>query len=212
MTIISGVAKIARLFIIVDSLRTQEIVVKASEMRPGMAIMMDGELYICTKSAHVTPGNLRAFVQAKLKKISDGVTAEKRLRATEEVEEAFLDKRQMEYLYSDGTGHILMDMQTYDQVTAPDELIGELIRYYKPNTPLTALLHNGNVITIDLPKAVELTVTDTTPMMKSATVTNQMKDAVCETGLKIRVPPFINVGDVVRLNTENGEYVGRVNK
>jgi elongation factor P len=177
-----------------------------------MAIMMEGQLYICTKFAHVTPGNLRAFVQAKLKKISDGITIEKRLRATEEVEEAFLDKRQMEYLYSDRSGHILMDMQTFDQITAPDELIGELIRYYKPNTILTTMLHEGKVVTIDLPKAVELTVTDTTPMMKTATVTNQMKDAVLETGLKIRVPPFVNVGDVVRINTEDGAYVGRVNK
>jgi elongation factor P len=175
-----------------------------------MALMMDGDLYICTKSAHVTPGNLRAFVQAKLKKISDGIIIEKRLRSTEDVEEAFLDKRQMEYLYSDSTGHILMDTQTYDQITAPDELIGELIKYYKPNTMLTTLLHNGNVVTIDLPKAVELTVTDTTPMPRGATVTNQMKDAVLETGLKIRVPPFIEVGDVVRINTEDGAYVSRV--
>ena len=185
---------------------------KASEMRPGMAITMDGNLYICTKFAHVTPGNLRAFVQAKLKRISDGVTMEKRLRATEEVDEAYLDKREMEYLYSDSSGHILMDMQTFDQITAPDELIGELIKYYKPNTILTTMLHEGKVITIDLPKAVELTITETTPMMKAATVTNQMKDAVTETGLTVRVPPFINVGDVVRINTENGEYVSRVSK
>jgi elongation factor P len=173
---------------------------------------MDGNLYICTKFAHVTPGNLRAFVQAKLKRISDGVTMEKRLRATEEVDEAYLDKREMEYLYSDSSGHILMDMQTFDQITAPDELIGELIKYYKPNTILTTMLHEGKVVTIDLPKAVELTITETTPMMKTATVTNQMKDAVTETGLTVRVPPFINVGDVVRINTENGEYVSRVSK
>ena len=185
---------------------------KASEMRPGMAITMDGNLYICTKFAHVTPGNLRAFVQAKLKRISDGVTMEKRLRATEEVDEAYLDKREMEYLYSDSSGHILMDTQTFDQITAPDELIGELIKYYKPNTILTTMLHEGKVITIDLPKAVELTITETTPIMKTATVTNQMKDAVTETGLMVRVPPFINVGDVVRINTENGEYVSRVSK
>ncbi len=181
-------------------------------MRPGMAIMMDGELYICTKSTHVTPGNLRAFVQAKLKKISDGVILEKRLRSTEEVEQAFLDRCEMEYLYSDNTGHILMDTRTYDQITVPDELIGGLIRFFKPNTVLTALVHEGNVVTIDLPKAVELTVTDTTPIIKGATATNQMKDAVVETGLKIRVPPFIEIGDVVRINTDDGAYVGRVNK
>ena len=181
-------------------------------MRPGMAIMMDGSLYICTQFAHVTPGNLRAFVQAKLRKISDGITMEKRLRSMEDVEEVFLDKRQMEYLYSDNTGHILMDTQTFDQMTLPREQIGDLIKYYKPNTVITTLLHDGKVVSIELPKAVELTVTDTTPMMKTATITNQMKDAVLETGLKIRVPPFVNVGDVVRINTEDGAYVGRVTK
>jgi elongation factor P len=174
-----------------------------------MAFTIDGDLYICTKSTHVTPGNLRAFVQAKLKRISDGIIMEKRLRATEEVDEAFLDRREMEYLYSDATGHILMDTKTFDQITVPDELIGELIHYFKPNTVLTALVHEGNVVTIDLPKAVELTVTDTTPMMKTATITNQMKDAVLETGLSIRVPPFVNIGDVVRINTDDGSYVSR---
>jgi elongation factor P len=177
-----------------------------------MAVTIDGSLFICTQAAHVTPGNLRAFVQAKLKRLSDGVIIEKRLRSTEEIDQAYLDRREMEYLYSDNTGHILMDTKSYDQMTVSDELIGGLIHYFKPNTVLTALVHEGNVVTIELPKAVELTVTDTTPMMKTATVTNQMKDAVCETGLKIRVPPFINVGDVVRINTENGEYVSRVNK
>jgi elongation factor P len=102
-----------------------------------------------------------------------------------------------------------MDTRTFDQITAPDELIGELIRYFKPNTILTVLLNEGNVVTIDLPKAVELTVTETTPMMKTATVTNQMKDAVLETGLSIRVPSFVNIGDVVRINTDDGSYVSR---
>jgi elongation factor P len=186
--------------------------VKASEMRPGMAITMDGNLYICTKFAHVTPGNLRAFVQAKLKRISDGVTMEKRLRATEEVEQAYMDKRQMQYLYSDGSGHILMDTTTFDQITVPDDLIGDLIKFYKPETILTAMLHNGNVVTLELPKAVDLTVTDTAPMPANATLTNQMKDATLETGLNVRVPPFIKIGDVVRISTEDGSYSSRVSK
>jgi len=177
-----------------------------------MAIKMDGSLYLCTQFAHVTPGNLRAFVQAKLQKIPGGVIIEKRLRSTEEVEEAYLDKREMEYLYSDNSGHVLMDTKTFDQITLPPEQIGDLIKYYKPNTVITALLHDGKVISIELPKAVELAVTETTPMMKTATITNQMKDATLETGLTIRVPPFINVGDIVRINTENGEYVSRVTK
>ena len=185
---------------------------KASEMRPGMAIKMQGELYICTKFAHVTPGNLRAFVQAKLKRISDGSIIENRLRATEEIEQAFLDKREMEYIYSDSNGHVLMDTKTFDQITVPNEIIGDLIKFFKPNTMLTAMLNNGNVVSIEIPKTVELAVTETTPQPRGATATNQMKDAELETGLKTRVPPFVEVGDMVRINTEDGSYLSRVTK
>ena len=185
---------------------------KASEMRPGMAIKMDGQLYICTKFAHVTPGNLRAFVQAKLKRISDGSIIENRLRATEEIEQAFLDKREMEYIYSDSSGHVLMDSKTFDQITVPNEIIGDLIKFFKPNTMLTAMLNNGNVVSIEIPKSVELAVTETTPQPRGATATNQMKDAELETGLKTRVPPFVEVGDMVRINTEDGSYLSRVTK
>ncbi len=185
---------------------------KASEMRPGMAVTLEGNLFICTLAHHVTPGNLRAFVQAKLKRISDGVIIEKRLRSTEEIEQAYLDKREMEYLYSDSSGHVLMDTKTFDQIAVSDEIIGDLIKFFKPNTQLTAMLHNGNVVSIEIPKTVELTVTETTPQPKGATVTNQMKDAEVETGLKIRVPPFIEIGDLVKINTEDGSYLGRANK
>jgi elongation factor P len=182
---------------------------KASDLRTGMAAMLDGQLYVCVKAAHVTPGNLRAFVQAKLRKVSDGVIIEKRLRSTEDIEQAFMDRRDMEYLYSDSAGHILMDGKTFDQITVPDELIGEAIKFFKPNTPLTALVHEGNVVSIELPKTVDLAVSETAPVQKGATVTNQMKDAVLETGLKTRVPPFINVGDVVRISTDDGSYLAR---
>jgi elongation factor P len=182
---------------------------KASDLRPGMAITLDGQLYVCVAATHVTPGNLRAFVQAKLRRISDRVIIEKRLRSTEDIEQAFLDKREMEYLYSDNTGYILMDSQSYDQITVSDELIGESIKFFRPNAPLTALLHRENVVAIELPKVVELTVTETTPVPKGATATNQLKEAVLETGIKTRVPPFIEVGEVVRISTEDGSYISR---
>ena len=182
---------------------------KASEMRPGMAFIVDGQLCICMVSTHVTPGNLRAFVQAKLRRLSDGVTMEKRLRSTEDVEQAFLDRRDMEYLYSDKSSHVFMDTTTYDQVTVSDELLGDAMKYFKPNTPVTALMHNETIVSIDLPKVVELAVTETTPQPKGATATNQMKDATLETGLRTRVPPFIEVGEVLRINTEDGVYLGR---
>jgi elongation factor P len=183
--------------------------VKANDLRKGMAIMLDGKLYVCVQATHMTPGNLRAFVQAKLKSPTDGTSTDKRLRSTDDIEQAFLDRRQMEYLYSDKTGHVLMDSQTYDQITASDELVGEAIKFFKPNTPLAVLMHEGKVITIELPKSVELAVTETTPTPKGATVMNQLKEAVLETGLKTRVPPFIEVGDVVRVNTDDGSYIAR---
>ncbi|MCX5638303.1 MAG: elongation factor P [Planctomycetota bacterium] len=182
---------------------------KASDLRAGMAVTLDGKLYVCVHAAHVTPGNLRAFVQAKLRCLADGVIMERRLRSSEELDQAFLDRRDMEYLYSDGTGHVLMDNQSYDQVNIPADLVGDSVKFLKPNTPLTTLVSDGNIVAIELPKVVELTVTETTPMPKGATATNQMKEAVLETGLKTRVPPFIAVGEVVRISTEDGSYVAR---
>ena len=182
---------------------------KASDIRPGMAVTLDDKLYVCVQASHVTPGNLRAFVQAKLRCIADGIIIEKRLRSTEDVEQAFLDRRELEYLYSDSTGHVLMDTKSYDQTTISNDLMGESIKFLKPNTKLVALLHQDNVVAIELPKVVELVVTETTPMPKGATITNQMKDAILETGLRIRVPPFIIVGEVVRISTDDGSYLAR---
>ena len=178
-------------------------------MRPGMGAIIDGKLCVCFQAVHVTPGNLRAFVQAKLRVIQDGTMLEKRLRSTEEIEQAFLDKREMQYLYADRTGLVLMDNQTYDQITISKEMVGDADKYLKPDTKVTALIHNEKVVSIELPKVVELAVTETTPQPRGATATNQMKDAVLETGLKTRVPPFIEVGEVVKISTEDGSYLAR---
>ena len=183
---------------------------KASDLRPGMAVTIDKKLYVCVQASHVTPGNLRAFVQTKLKCVADGIIIERRLRSTEDVELAYLDRREIEYLYSDHTGHILMDTKTFEQFTVSDDIIGGVIKYFKPNTNVIALLNEGNVVSIELPRAVELMVTETNPVPKGATVTSQLKDAVLETGLKARVPPFIVVGNVVKINTDDGSYIGRV--
>jgi elongation factor P len=183
--------------------------VKASDLRPGKALMFDGKLYIVTQFQHVTPGNLRAFVQLKCKCVTDGSTVEKRLRSTEEVEQAFLDRREMEYLYTDSSGLVLMDSETYDQISIPTDLVGDATCYLLPNTKVTALVTGGNVISVELPKTVDLKVTETTPAIKGATATNQMKEAGLETGLKTRVPPFINIGEVVRISTEDGSYLSR---
>lgn len=182
---------------------------KSTDLRPGMAVKIDGNVYVITQFQHVTPGNLRAFVQVKLKRVPDGTTIEKRLRAGEDVESVNLDRRQAEYLYSDPTGHIFMDSENYDQFTLSNDLASEAMHYIKPNTTITVLFTEGNPVSLELPMMVDLEVTDTPPGIKGATATNQLKEATLETGLKTRVPPFINVGEVVRISTSDGSYQSR---
>ncbi len=182
---------------------------RASDIRRGQAVKIDGKLFVVTNADHNTPGNLRAKVQFKLRDVMKGTIQDKRVGATDDIETTSLDARQVEYLYSDNEGHVLMDLETYDQQTIPKEVFGNDILYLKPNTQLTAHVHDGKVLTYDLPKTVDLKITDTAPGIKGATATNQQKDATLETGLKTRVPPFIEVGETVRSSTDNGNYMSR---
>lgn len=182
---------------------------KSNDLRPGMAIKMDNALYVVTQFTHVTPGNLRAFVALKIKNVATGAIIDKRLRSGEDVEQVDLDKRPMEYLYSDSSGHVFMDTENYEQISLSDDLVGEMMPFVKPNTVITVLLSEGKPVSFELPNVVELEITETAPGIKGATVTNQLKEAVCETGLKVRVPPFIEVGEKVRINTTDGTYNSR---
>ncbi len=182
---------------------------RASDIRRGQAVIVDGKLFVVTNADHNTPGNLRAKVQFKLRDVAKGTIQDKRVGATDDIETANLDRRQVEYLYSDNEGHVLMDLETYDQNTIPKEVFGDDILYLKPNTQLMAMFHEGKIVSYELPGTVELKVADTAPGIKGATATNQMKDAVLETGLKTRVPPFIEEGEVVRISTGSGQYQSR---
>jgi elongation factor P len=182
---------------------------RASEIRKGQAVIIDGKLFVVTGADHNTPGNLRAKVQFKLRDVGKGTIMDKRVGATDDIETTTLDSRNVEYLYSDNEGHVLMDLETYDQNTIPKEVFGDDIKYLKPNTQLTAMFHEGKVVSYELPKTVDLKITDTPPVIKGATATNQLKDATLETGLTTRVPGFIVTGETIRLNTETGEYLGR---
>ena len=174
-----------------------------------MAIEMDGQVWIVTHSEHVKPGKGPAYTQVKLKNIKTSSHIEKRLRSGEVVEQAVLDRRELEYLYSDSSGAVFMDSKTYDQITIATDVLGEALVYVKPNTSVTGLVYQENVVSIDLPPVVDLEITETPPGIKDATKTNQLKEATCETGLKTRVPPFINTGEQIRVSTETGEYLGR---
>ena len=182
---------------------------RASDIRRGTAVIIDGKLFVVTNADHNTPGNLRAKVQFKLRDVSKGTIMDKRVGATDDIETTTLDSRQVEYLYSDNDGHVLMDLETYDQNTIPKDVFGDDILFLKPNTQLTASFHEGKIVSYDLPKTVDLKITETAPGIKGATATNQMKDAEMETGLKTRVPPFIEVGETLRISTETKGYLSR---
>ena len=182
---------------------------RASDVRRGQAVVIDGKLFVVTNADHNTPGNLRAKVQFKLRDVVKGTILDKRVGATDDIDVVNLDRRQVEYLYSDNDGHVLMDTENYDQTTIPKEVFGDDILYLKPNTPIMALFHDGKLVSYELPKTVDMQVTDTPPGIKGATATNQLKEATLETGLKTRVPPFIEIGETVRISTETGGYLSR---
>ena len=182
---------------------------KSQDLRNGMAIDMDGQVWMITNTDHVKPGKGPAYTQLKLKNLKTSAHIDKRLRSGEDVDQAVLDRREMEYLYSDGSGAVFMDNESYEQTTIDAQVLGSAMDYLVPNTVITVQVYEGNVVNIELPATVSLKITETPPGIKGATATNQLKEATCETGLKTRVPPFIDPGEVVRISTETGEYLGR---
>ena len=183
---------------------------RASEMKKGMTVKVDDNLYAVVDYQHVKLGKGGAVYQTKLKSLTDGSIRDIRLRAEENIEEAYLDKRDYEYLYSAGTEHVLMDLETYDQISLDDDAFGDGPKYLKPNTKLQVSMYQGRPLVVTLPNTVDLEVTDTAPEIKGATATNQNKPATLETGLVVSVPPFIKLGEIIRVDTRSGEYVTRV--
>jgi elongation factor P len=183
---------------------------KASDMKKGQTVKMDDKLYSVVDYQHVKLGKGGAVYQTKLKSLDDGSTRDVRLRSDENVEEAYLDKRNYEYLYSSGSEHVLMDLENYEQIYLNDDAFGEGPKYLKPNTQLQVSLYDNKPVIVSLPTTVDLEVTETAPEIKGATATNQNKPAKLETGISVNVPPFIKTGDVIRVDTRTGEYVTRV--
>lgn len=183
---------------------------RASQMQKGQSVKIDDKLYIIVDYQHVKLGKGGAVYQTKLKSLTDGSIQNVRLRSDENIEEAYLDKRTYEYLYSSGSEHVIMGTTTYEQVTLDDDAFGDGTKYLKPNTQLQVSMYNGKPIVVTLPNTVDLKVTETPPEIKGATATNQSKSATLETGLIVQVPPFIKIGDIIRVDTRTGEYVTRV--
>jgi len=183
---------------------------RASEMRKGQTVKIDDKLYAIVDYQHVKLGKGGAVYQTKLKSLTDGSIQNIRLRAEENVEEAFLDKRTYEYLYSSGSEHVLMDTTTYDQISLDDDAFGDAQKYLRPNTQLQVSMYEGKPLIVTLPNTVDLEVADTPPEIKGATATNQNKPATLETGLVVQVPAFVKVGEAIRVDTRTGEYLTRV--
>jgi elongation factor P len=174
-----------------------------------MGVKIDGKLFVVTGIEHRTPGNLRAFVQLTIKDVLKAQTLEKRLKPQDDIEVIDLDRREMEYLFSDGTGATFMDTESYEQYTLNEDVLGNALKFLRPNAKTGVLLYEGNPIQLELPSSVELTVKDCPPEVKGATVTNQTKDAIMETGLTVKVPAFIKVGENLRVATSDGSYQSR---
>lgn len=184
---------------------------KANDLRPGVALDLNGKLYVVMKTDHVKPGKGPAYVQAKMRAVDGSGTTEKRFSGSDPIDATILDKRDMEFLYPDGTGGgTFMNVETYDQVDLSPAVLGDALQYLAPNATCTVLFHQDKPLLVELPAAVEVTVAETTPGIKGATATNQLKDAVCDTGLKTRVPPFIVTGERIKVSTEDGSYLSRV--
>ncbi|MBO6514380.1 MAG: elongation factor P [Phycisphaerales bacterium] len=184
---------------------------KANEIRPGVALNIDGKLYVVAKIGHVKPGKGPAYIQAKMRAVDGSGMKEQRFSGSDVVDGTTLDRREMEFLYGDGEGGgTFMDMQDYDQVELGKDLLDDALLYMAANSTCTVMFHESTPVAVELPSSVTVTITDTAPGIKGATATNQLKEAECDTGLKTRVPPFIAIGEKVRVSTEDGSYMARV--
>jgi elongation factor P len=183
--------------------------ITSTQMRPGMVIKFNNELHSVFSVAHRTPGNLRGFVQAKMRNLRSGNMTEHRFSSEDKVEKAQLDEIEMEYLYDDGEYYYFMNSENYEQMHLTKELLGDATSYLIPQLKVSVEFYEGKPISVELPATVDLTVVETEPGLKGATVSNVTKPAKLETGLVVQVPPFITEGEKIRVNTAEGTYQER---
>lgn len=181
----------------------------ATKLRPGMVIKFNNELYSVFSMSHRTPGNLRGFVQAKMRSLRSGSMTEHRFSSEDKVEKAILDQHDMEYLYDDGEYFYFMNIENYEQMHLTKELLGDATDYLIPQLKVTVEFYEGKAIGVELPATVDMTVVETEPGLKGATVSNVTKPAKTETGLVVQVPAFIGEGEKIRVNTSEGTYQER---
>jgi elongation factor P len=183
--------------------------VKATQLRPGMIIQHEGELYAIFSVDHRTPGNKRGAMQTRMRNLRTGSIVDYKFRAEDSVERAIVDEIDYEYLYSDTEGHHFMNTESFEQMALGRDILGDAVDYLTPNLAVKLEFYDSKPIGVQIPDIVDLAVVETEPGIQKATASSVMKPAKLETGLTIQVPPFINVGDKVRVDTSEGRYVQR---
>ena len=180
--------------------------IRVTEAKKGMVIRFEGDLYQITKYEHLTPGNLRAIHHVYLKNLKNGRQKEVRMKTSDQLDLVFLDSRDAQYLFKDSLGYTFMDNTTYDQFVLNAEVVGDAMQYIVENSNVTVVFIDSEALTVQLPPAVELTVVETEDAVRGATV---QKPATLNTGLVVKVPAHIKVGETIRVSTDTGEFMGR---
>src|SRR5580692_2734901 len=183
--------------------------ISATQLRPGMVIIFNKDLFSVFKMEHRTPGNLRGFVQVKMRNFKTGTMIEHRFSSEDRVERASLDEQEMEYLYDDGEYFYFMNTTTFEQMHLTKDILGDATDYLIPQLKVNVEFYEGKAVSVELPPSIDMTVVETEPGLKGASVSNVTKAARLETGLVVQVPPFINEGEKVRINTAEGTYQER---
>ncbi|WP_178195510.1 elongation factor P [Ligilactobacillus sp. Marseille-Q7487] len=183
--------------------------ISVNDFKNGLTIEVDGELWRVVEFQHVKPGKGSAFVRSKLKNLRNGAVQEKTFRAGEKVAQAQIDRKKMQYLYADGNNYIFMDTETYEQLELPGERIENELKFMKENMIISIIMFGAETLGVELPNTVDLEVSETEPGIKGDTASGGSKPATMETGLVVQVPFFVNVGDVLTINTADGTYISR---
>jgi elongation factor P len=183
--------------------------IASTQLRPGMVVKFNNELHTVFSMVHRTPGNLRGFVQAKMRNIRSGSMIEHRFSSEDKVERVSLDEQEMEYMYDDGESYYFMNTENFEQMHLSKEMLGDGVWYLIPQLKVNVEFYEGKAISVELPPSVEMEIKETEPSLKGSTVSNVTKPATTETGLVVQVPPFIGAGERIRVNTTDGSYLER---
>src|ERR1700731_1852259 len=183
--------------------------IASTQLRPGMVIKFNNDLFSIFSVNHRTPGNLRGFVQAKMRNLRSGSMFEHRFSSEDRVDRAVMEETEMEYLYDDGEYFYFMNTENYEQMHLTKDLLGDAVNYLIPQLKVNVEFYEGKPISVELPPTVDMTVMETEPGLKGATVSKVTKPAKMETGLVVQVPPFINQGEKIKVNTAEGTYQER---